>query len=154
MRNNQFKIIPWLERARFQIETRQMSQAMKRQRAWERGGDTKVQRTLPLCKTNLENSLLITRPSRRRDQEGEPGLGEQRSKSVQNQRPAHPLGAEARIQGRLRARPWEARPAFARHSADHRPRQVRTRATSTLVHTHARPATCSHPWPGALQLVS
>lgn len=51
-------------------------------------------------------------------------------------------------------------PPCLRHAADHRPRLPGTRATSTrtrvheLVHTHTRPATCSHPGPGARRLAS
>lgn len=120
-----------------------MCLAIRRWRAWERGG-VKGAETLPLCKTNLENNLLpITRPSRRRDQEGELGQGEQRSKSVQNQRP--PTRPGPRPESRAGSGRGLGRPAQPPPRSGPPPQTARdARHLHTLVHTHTRSATCSH----------
>lgn len=114
-----------------------------------------------MCKTNLENNLPpISRPSRRRDQEREPGQGEQRSKSVQNQRP--PTRPGPRPESGTGSGRGLGRPALPPPRSGPPPLAAQdARHLHTLVHTHTRSATCSHlgwglhrwhPAPGSAQV--
>lgn len=73
-RNSQLEIIPGLERANVQKQPRSGAGKREGRRLGEGEGGPEVQRTRPLCKTNLEDNLLpINRPSGRRETtKGEP----------------------------------------------------------------------------------
>lgn len=110
-----------------------------------------MQLTLPLCKTNLENNLLlINQPSGSRETRKEESWAWQnkdQNPSRTRDRPSGPR-SEARVRGGPAAGAASGGPPCLGHAADHRPGQVGTRATSarsyTLTHAPPRVVTPSH----------
>lgn len=138
MRNNQPEIIPgW--RGQGSKQRLGDEQGNEKARRLDEGeGAPEGQRTLPLCKTNLENNLLqINRPSGRRETRKGSRAWENkdRNPSRASDRPTS-RGPEARGPGGRRARPREVSSASATQQTTAPGRLGRAPPPHTRTHSH------------------